>query len=387
MARPPRRGSRWALACSAAASLLLAAAPPVAVAMSAPPSSPGAAPAAPGGGGGGFAEVRRHDSRFFLRGADGGAGTGGGGGPPASVTSALIVLNMPVPRPPSRVFRHLWDLADLRICADGGANRLHDATAAAGGEGGDGNADGDGNGDVDGDVDGGSLYVPDLIKGDLDSLRPDVRARYEALGVRVVLDPDQETNDLDKALRSVISERERLLLDRSWGGEDDGDREGGRGSPPAAPASLEVSIYGAFGGRFDQEMASMQALYRWGDALSHRIVLYSEDTCAFLLPAGVTNEVRLPALGREGGAGGARTSSSRGDGGDGPWPMGEGATCGLIPLGGRCDYVRTTGLRWNLDGTAPTEFGGLVSTSNRIVEDVVTVQCSHPLVFTAEMVS
>eukprot|EP00580_Thalassiosira_gravida_P012365 CAMPEP_0201650564 /NCGR_PEP_ID=MMETSP0493-20130528/41438_1 /ASSEMBLY_ACC=CAM_ASM_000838 /TAXON_ID=420259 /ORGANISM="Thalassiosira gravida, Strain GMp14c1" /LENGTH=101 /DNA_ID=CAMNT_0048126705 /DNA_START=1 /DNA_END=306 /DNA_ORIENTATION=+ len=66
--------------------------------------------------------------------------------------------------------------------------------------------------------------------------------------------------------------------------------------------------------------------------------------------------------------------------------VGEGPTCGLIPIGGRCDDVRTTGLQWNLEGDVPLEFGGLVSSSNRVVEEVVTVKTSTPLLFTAEMI-
>ena len=64
--------------------------------------------------------------------------------------------------------------------------------------------------------------------------------------------------------------------------------------------------------------------------------------------------------------------------------VGEGPTCGLIPIGHRCEFVHTTGLKWDLDGSA-LEFGGMVSTSNRAMKEVITVQASHPLVFTAEM--
>lgn len=65
--------------------------------------------------------------------------------------------------------------------------------------------------------------------------------------------------------------------------------------------------------------------------------------------------------------------------------VGEGPTCGLVPLGGRCDRATTSGLRWDLDGARPLEFGGLVSTSNRAAEPIVTVEASAPLLFTAEM--
>ena len=135
-----------------------------------------------------------------------------------------------------------------------------------------------------------------------------------------------------------------------------------------------VCIYGAFGGRFDQEMGCIQALYKWGDAFSNRLFLFDDHTFAILLPQVVRNEIRIPFYG------------------DSPTNLkdktlvGEGPTCGLIPIGCRCEFVKTTGLKWNLDGSS-LEFGGLVSTSNRVMEDVVVVQSSHPVVFTAEVSS
>ena len=46
-------------------------------------------------------------------------------------------------------------------------------------------------------------YQPDLIKGDLDSLRPDVRAFYETLGVPVIRDRDQNSTDLGKCISTL----------------------------------------------------------------------------------------------------------------------------------------------------------------------------------------
>jgi thiamine pyrophosphokinase len=66
--------------------------------------------------------------------------------------------------------------------------------------------------------------------------------------------------------------------------------------------------------------------------------------------------------------------------------IGEGPTCGLIPIMGRCEKVITTGLQWNLNGDVPLEFGGLVSSSNRIVNDLVTIETSSPMLFTTEII-
>jgi thiamine pyrophosphokinase len=234
---------------------------------------------------------------------------------------ALIVLNAPIAKPPSPLFRKLWRLSQYTVCADGGANRLYDAAAAAPPPSSQQRDD----------------YVPHLITGDLDSLRQRVRSYYEEQNVSVIRVDDQDTNDLEKAVKAV----QRHFRDEP----------------------VRIVVYGAFGGRFDQEMASLQALHKY-----ENVWLYSDQTMAVLLPANCANRIEL-----------ALPSPASDES-----HVGEGPTCGLIPLGGPADCVTTTGLRWNLDGQ-PTAFGGLVSTSNRIERDVVTVKASHPLVFTAEV--
>ena len=139
-------------------------------------------------------------------------------------------------------------------------------------------------------------------------------------------------------------------------------------------------IYGGFGGRFDQEMACINALLAWGKKDSFRktsFALYNEETCALLLRASpVVNQIRIMFP--------DDSYSCRAD--DSVSVMvGEGPTCGLVPIFGRCETVTTSGLKWNLDGDT-SEFGGLVSTSNRVMDEVVSVKSSQPLIFTAEIV-
>ena len=235
--------------------------------------------------------------------------------PTTTTITALILLNTPFSRPPSRLLERLWHLSTERICADGGANRLYEAT--------------DGN------------WIPNRIRGDLDSLDPKVRAFYESKNnCTIEQDPSQDTNDLDKALQVCNTDTIKRIV-----------------------------IYGAFGGRFDQEMASFQALYKWGPTFNYQLWLYSDETCAVLIPANTLVELKLPCYNKHVAA-----------------DIGEGPTCGLIPLGCKCDSIVTTGLQWNLDGSVPLEFGGLVSTSNRIMEPIVTIQASHPVVLTAEII-
>jgi thiamine pyrophosphokinase len=56
------------------------------------------------------------------------------------------------------------------------------------------------------------------------------------------------------------------------------------------------------------------------------------------------------------------------------------ATCGLIPLSGPT-RLTTAGLVWNLDNKV-SEFGGLVSTSNRIKHSKVQITTDRPILWT-----
>lgn len=153
--------------------------------------------------------------------------------------TALIILNQPFSK---ALLRRLWHATDWHCCADGGANRLHDVlncdaidttttTASAA-------------------LDRVDDYLPDLLKGDLDSVREDVRRYYETRvsrcscstlplapararpaavcswyvlvlclfahmcpvlfrkGVRVVRDDDQNSTDLMKCIRSLQEKEE-----------------------------------------------------------------------------------------------------------------------------------------------------------------------------------
>lgn len=89
--------------------------------------------------------------------------------------TALIILNQPFSK---ALLRRLWHATDWHCCADGGANRLHDVL----------------NGDSGDAIDTTTTttttststatnrvedYLPDLLKGDLDSVRDDVKRYYE----------------------------------------------------------------------------------------------------------------------------------------------------------------------------------------------------------------
>jgi thiamine pyrophosphokinase len=235
---------------------------------------------------------------------------------------ALIILNSPLGDEPSPLFTQLWNSAQVRICADGGANRLRAAQPQ---------------------------WTPDLVVGDLDSLTSETREHYEKMGVTIRKFYDQDKNDLEKALLAAVNDYE----------------------------CSQCCVFGAFGGRFDQVMASMSRLYHWAEEPKlQSLWLYDDYTMAFLLPAHVENhiELALPPLS-----------------GDTTIHVGEGQTCGIIPLGAPCESMTLTGFEWNLTDY-PSSFNGMVSTSNRIAQEInepngipLSVTVSSPVIFTTEV--
>ncbi|KAL1523198.1 hypothetical protein AB1Y20_018151 [Prymnesium parvum] len=245
-------------------------------------------------------ETRRHSTAFLTQ--------------ATSLNFALIVLNVDHRQRSSALqFDCLWDRASLRVCADGAANRLYDSLTES----------------------TRRTMLPDVISGDLDSIRGDVANFYSAEGVPLAKESEQETNDFEKCLR---------WIERRAAGKVD---------------QLTVVAIGAFGGRLDQQMANLNTAYTHTGFRDFYLV--SEHSVAFVLQPGL-HEIT-------------------------PNPDAEDGTCGLVPLGGRCDGVRTTGLRWNLCGDRPLEFGSLISSSNRIVEPLVTVDTQSPLLWTTGIAS
>ena len=122
-------------------------------------------------------------------------------------------------------------------------------------------------------------------------------------------------------------------------------------------------VYGAFGGRMDQEMQSVNALFHWGQTFGS-LVLAGQECFAVLLPGPAEDSEQEAARYR------IRRCSWQGD------------TCGLIPIAGKVQHLTTAGLKWDMQD-ATCGFGGLVSTSNAMEKEEVFVDTSGPLLWTA----
>ncbi|PWZ33998.1 Thiamine pyrophosphokinase 1 [Zea mays] len=234
----------------------------------------------------------------------------------APTTYALVVLNQRLPR----FAPLLWSRARLRVCADGGANRVFDGMPEL--------LAGEDPAEV------RTRYKPDVIKGDMDSIRPEVKEYYSKLGTNIVDEShDQDTTDLHKCVSFITSNL-----------------------PIPEKSNLCILVLGALGGRFDHEMGNINVLYRFS---SIKIILLSDDCSIFLLPKTHSHEIHIEK-------------------------SVEGPHCGLIPMGGPSATTTTTGLRWNLDNTNMM-YGGLISTSNIVDDDKVTVTSDSDLVWTISL--
>ncbi|KAI0001491.1 thiamine pyrophosphokinase Thi80 [Russula compacta] len=232
--------------------------------------------------------------------------------------TALIILNQPFSKP---LLHRLWHASNWHCCADGGANRLHDLLKGSDSAGGT-------------TVD---YYLPDLLKGDLDSVREDVRRYYETRGVPVVQDDDQYSTDLMKCLHSLQEKEEADAVDTPY----------------------DVVLLGGLTGRLDQTVHTLSYLHKLRKS-GRRMFVVTDENVAWVLDEGKHRiSIDHSILG---------------------------PTCGLLPVGVDSTVLTTTGLRWNLT-SATSGFDGLVSTSNHLVpeEDTVFVETSRPIWWVAEL--
>lgn len=256
--------------------------------------------------------------------------------------AVLIILNTPIEKLP---FHQLWSCTSMRICADGGANRLYyrfinDQERAR--------------------------YIPDFIVGDLDSLREEVRQYYLLKGTVVLPQYTQYATDFMKAIEVAV------LMHTSGKGDlykpvddDNGLSHLVKKYEQSQPFTAYVA--GGIGGRFDQTFHSINLLYSTKAEFPQiRIFFVSDTDLIFLVPEGITY---------------VKYSSKKLFNQHDPVPK-----LGLLPFGKRV-VLSTTGLKYDVQDWV-SEVGANVSTSNGVsgttgfvVETsddiVVNVEISH----------
>lgn len=193
-----------------------------------------------------------------------------------------------------------WRACPTRVCADGAANWLF-------GEG----------------------LQPDILCGDLDSVEPSVLEHFRHQACEICPDPNQDTTDMEKCLGRIA---------RMVGG-----------------GLLHVYVLGAFGGRFDHEMANINAAFAFTPRFARLVLLSRGNVGEVLLGRDVQHRLHFPV---------------------------SGLTCGLLPVLGPCVVRETQGLKYNL-AMQQLRFGGLISSSNQTTSRCVLVTCvDSPVLFT-----
>ncbi|EJD06394.1 Thiamin pyrophosphokinase [Fomitiporia mediterranea MF3/22] len=248
----------------------------------------------------------RHWSTSFLRDSGQGADSEVG-------RRALIILNQPFSSP---LLLRVWKVCQWRACADGGANRLYDTLQA--------------NPGLDSDA-----FIPDLIKGDLDSLRSDVADHFRQLGVSIIKDPDQYSTDLMKCV-SAIEQLEAATPGR---------------------AQFTIVILGGLSGRFDQTIHTVSYLHKLRKVRKEIFVVTDENIGWYLDEGEHIIKIDRSLIG---------------------------PTCGLLPVGIDSAIISTRGLQWNLDN-AETSFNGMVSSSNSVKDEEVFVSTTKPIFWSIEL--
>uniref|UniRef100_A0A8C4QN81 Thiamine pyrophosphokinase n=1 Tax=Eptatretus burgeri TaxID=7764 RepID=A0A8C4QN81_EPTBU len=151
---------------------------------------------------------------------------------------ALMILNQPLSS--MECIKILWQKAVIKVCVDGGANRLHDL---AGSE--------------------RERFIPDFISGDLDSAFPTVLEFYKNKGSDIIHTPDQDYTDFTKSTQLLLGK----LLEKK------------------EQVDIILAV-GGLGGRFDQIMASIETLCHMQTADAPPIIVIQQNSLACLLLPG-----------------------------------------------------------------------------------------------------
>ncbi|XP_057461866.1 thiamine pyrophosphokinase 1-like isoform X2 [Actinidia eriantha] len=168
----------------------------------------------------------------------------------------------------------------------------------------------------------------------MDSVRQEVIDFYTNLGTKIIDESyDQDSTDLRKCVAYIRDS-----------------------TPNLEKSNLCILVAGALGGRFDHEIGNINVLCHFS---TMRIVLLTDDCLILLLPSTHRHEILIQS-------------------------SVEGPHCGLIPIGMPSERTTTTGLKWNLSDTE-MRFGGLISTSNIVIEERITVQSDSDLLWTTSI--
>lgn len=256
--------------------------------------------------------------------------------PPSSGRSALLILNQRITM--VKLFLKLWDLYDLRVCADGAANYLYRLCEENNLKHED--------------------YLPHYIVGDLDSILPEVEEFYKRAGVYVIKQTTQYSTDFMKSINLITC---HFYADNFVQGLESNRHKENFGislekgiheiydtiSDKAELTRLNVLATGGIDGRFDQTINSIAQLYTLPKTDPYIKLSYLTATdLIFLIPAGgaliqFDRDFKQKCIGN----------------------------CGLLPIGLSTVVKETIGLKWDIANWPTSVNSGRVSSNNRFVGD------------------
>ncbi|QLQ78247.1 hypothetical protein HG537_0A04940 [Torulaspora globosa] len=254
--------------------------------------------------------------------------------PASKSRSALLILNQKINIP--SVFLKLWAAFKLKVCADGGANRLYEF--------------------FHGNEAARACYLPDYIIGDFDSLKPEVEQYYRNAGVILIKQRSQFSTDFTKALHLISihfndsgfttqisqSRQENHSIEINSGIHDWFNRIFSANNQRESE-KISLLAVGAIDGRFDQTMHSITQLYKLSSSGSQfRLSYLSATDLIFFVPSGgvlleYSTDFREKCIGN----------------------------CGLLPLNGPTEILETAGLKWDVGLWETSVASGKLSSSNR----------------------
>lgn len=254
----------------------------------------------------------------------------------AQANAALIILNQPIRNAIDDKLDVLWRHSSLKLCVDGGTNRVFEWCERRG-------------------VDA-SGYLPDVICGDLDSIEPHIMEFYTRHGVRFLRLSNQNLSDFSKTLRLAVNCIGRGQYDEELFSSPDEQLM-------LRKAVNLVYCVGEFAGRVDHALGNLHSLYE-SCLADLPVYLISPDSLTFLLKSGANSikfdsKDELDLVGR---------------------------FCGLFPLG-QSARVTTHGLKWNITPDRELSFPSFISSSNEFDHSNgnssnLSVDTDRPILFT-----
>eukprot|EP00826_Nyctotherus_ovalis_P006772 TRINITY_DN1163_c0_g5_i11.p1 TRINITY_DN1163_c0_g5~~TRINITY_DN1163_c0_g5_i11.p1 ORF type:complete len:223 (+),score=54.08 TRINITY_DN1163_c0_g5_i11:31-669(+) len=185
-------------------------------------------------------------------------------------------------------------------------------------------------------------YKPDLILGDLDSIDKETEKSMKELGIEFLCKPEEDHTDSEKSL--IFLEEEVI--------------------PKITDKNVNVIILGAFGGRMDHTLYNIHLLWKKikDGPTKYQLFMVNNENLMTGIAKGHTI-IKVPK----------KLTVSNG--------------CGVVPIG-KCEYISTKGLKYDMGPDCMVkslEFGEFISTSNEIVEDVIDIEVSDPVIWVTQI--